>query len=102
MGRSQHRKLRQRTRCGVMQSALDRLERVGAGESARNLDKPRTRPPRPPPKLRGMQRRIAVIEDEPTIAGSVAARLRAEGFDVEIARDGTARVDLCRTYRPDP
>ena len=48
-----------------------------------------------------MQRRIAVIEDEATIAASVAARLRAEGFDVEIARDGTAGVDLCRTYRPD-
>jgi DNA-binding response OmpR family regulator len=48
-----------------------------------------------------MQRRIAVIEDETTIAASVAARLRAEGFAVEIARDGTAGVDLCRTYRPD-
>src|SRR5919204_6435895 len=47
------------------------------------------------------QRRIAVVEDEATIAASVAARLRSEGFDVEIARDGVAAVDLCRTYRPD-
>jgi DNA-binding response OmpR family regulator len=47
------------------------------------------------------QRRIAVVEDEATIAASVAARLRSEGFDVEIARDGGAAVDLCRTYRPD-
>jgi two-component system OmpR family response regulator len=47
------------------------------------------------------QRRIAVIEDEATIAGAVAARLRSEGFDVEIAREGVAGVDLCRTYRPD-
>jgi DNA-binding response OmpR family regulator len=47
------------------------------------------------------QRRIAVIEDEATIASSVAARLRSEGFDVEIAREGVAAVDLCRTYRPD-
>jgi DNA-binding response OmpR family regulator len=47
------------------------------------------------------QRRIAVIEDEATIASSVAARLRSEGFDVEIAREGLAAVDLCRTYRPD-
>jgi DNA-binding response OmpR family regulator len=47
------------------------------------------------------QRRIAVVEDEATIASSVAARLRSEGFDVEIARDGLGAVDLCRTYRPD-
>ena len=47
------------------------------------------------------QRRIAVVEDEATIAASVAARLRSEGFDVEIAKDGLAAVDLCRTYRPD-
>ncbi len=46
-------------------------------------------------------RRIAVVEDEPTIASSVAARLRSEGFDVEIARDGLEAIDLCRAYRPD-
>ena len=40
-------------------------------------------------------RRIAVIEDEPTIAGAVAARLRSEGFEVEIAGDGPAGVELC-------
>jgi DNA-binding response OmpR family regulator len=47
------------------------------------------------------KRRIAVIEDEATIADSVAARLRAEGFDVEIAGDGPAGVELCRRFRPD-
>jgi DNA-binding response OmpR family regulator len=46
-------------------------------------------------------RRIAVIEDEVTIAESVAARLRAEGFEVEIAGDGPAGVELCRRFRPD-
>jgi DNA-binding response OmpR family regulator len=48
-----------------------------------------------------MQRRIAVIEDEATIAASVAARLRAEGFDVETAADGLDGVELCRRFRPD-
>ena len=48
-----------------------------------------------------MQRRIAVIEDEATIAASVAARLRAEGFDVQTAADGLAGVELCRRFRPD-
>jgi DNA-binding response OmpR family regulator len=47
------------------------------------------------------KRRIAIIEDETTIAASVAARLRAEGFEVEIAEDGVAGVDLCRRFRPD-
>jgi len=36
------------------------------------------------------ERRILVVEDEQTIADSVAARLRAEGFAVEIAADGPA------------
>jgi DNA-binding response OmpR family regulator len=46
-------------------------------------------------------RRIAVIEDEPTIAGAVAARLRTEGFQVEVAHDGPAGLDVCRRFRPD-
>jgi DNA-binding response OmpR family regulator len=47
------------------------------------------------------KRRIVVIEDEPTIAASVGARLEAEGFDVAIAGDGRLGVDLCRSLRPD-
>ena len=46
-------------------------------------------------------RRIAVVEDEPSIASSVAARLRTEGFEVRVAGDGLAGVELCRTFRPD-
>ena len=42
-----------------------------------------------------------MIEDEPTIARSVADRLRGEGFAVEIAGDGAAGVDLVRRLRPD-
>jgi DNA-binding response OmpR family regulator len=45
--------------------------------------------------------RIAVIEDEPSIAASVAARLRAEGFVVEVAHDGPSGVELCRSFRPE-
>jgi DNA-binding response OmpR family regulator len=44
---------------------------------------------------------IAVIEDEHTIASSVAARLRKEGFEVELAHDGPEGVELCRRVRPD-
>jgi DNA-binding response OmpR family regulator len=48
-----------------------------------------------------LARRIAVVEDEASIAASVAARLRAEGFEVEIAGDGHTGVELCRSFRPD-
>jgi DNA-binding response OmpR family regulator len=44
---------------------------------------------------------ICVIEDEEVIAGAVAARLRAEGFDVETAVDGPEGVALCQRTRPD-
>src|SRR5688500_5609180 len=46
-------------------------------------------------------RRVAVIEDDAAIASAVAARLRAEGFEVETAADGYAGVELCRRLRPD-
>ena len=42
-----------------------------------------------------------VIEDEASIASAVAARLRSEGFAVQIAGDGPAGVALCREARPD-
>src|SRR5919106_1862008 len=46
-------------------------------------------------------RRILVVEDEATIASSVAARLRKEGFEVEVAHDGAVAIDRCRDLRPD-
>jgi len=46
-------------------------------------------------------RRILVVEDERTIAESVAARLRAEGFVVELAHDGPSAVDRAKAGRPD-
>ena len=47
------------------------------------------------------QRRVLVVEDEPTIAESVTARLRAEGFAVDVAVDGPGAVDAARRTRPD-
>ncbi|MGW1737846.1 response regulator transcription factor [Nocardia sp. NPDC001965] len=46
-------------------------------------------------------RRILVVDDEPTIAESVAARLRAEGFTVDTAHDGPAAVTVASTFDPD-
>jgi DNA-binding response OmpR family regulator len=44
---------------------------------------------------------ICVIEDEEAIADAVAARLRAEGFAVEVAHDGPAGIALCERLLPD-
>jgi DNA-binding response OmpR family regulator len=44
---------------------------------------------------------ICVIEDEQAIADAVAARLRAEGFVVEVAQDGPAGIALCERLLPD-
>ena len=44
---------------------------------------------------------ICVIEDEQVIASAVAARLRAEGFTVEVGADGFEGVALCDRVRPD-
>jgi DNA-binding response OmpR family regulator len=46
-------------------------------------------------------RTIVVVEDEAPIADAVAARLRSEGFRVEVAHDGASAVELCRRVQPD-
>jgi DNA-binding response OmpR family regulator len=46
-------------------------------------------------------RTILVIEDEAPIAEAVAARLRSEGYRVEIAGDGPGGVDRCHELGPD-
>ncbi|MEU8816288.1 response regulator transcription factor [Actinoplanes sp. NPDC048796] len=47
------------------------------------------------------QRRVLVVEDDKTIAEAVAARLRAEGFTVELAGDGPSAVAAARRTPPD-
>ncbi|MFD3508166.1 response regulator [Nocardia sp. NPDC058666] len=47
------------------------------------------------------QRRILVVDDEVTIAESIAARLRAEGFAVELAHDGPGAVAAAAAREPD-
>lgn len=44
---------------------------------------------------------MLVVEDEPTIAASVAARLRAEGFRVDVAHDGPSAVARAAESEPD-
>ncbi|MEV0899602.1 response regulator transcription factor [Actinoplanes sp. NPDC049802] len=48
-----------------------------------------------------IERRILVVEDERAIADAVAARLRAEGFLVQVAGDGPSAVAAARQTPPD-
>jgi DNA-binding response OmpR family regulator len=47
------------------------------------------------------ERTIVVVEDESAIADALAARLRAEGYAVEVAGDGPTGVELVKRVRPD-
>ena len=47
------------------------------------------------------ERRVLVVDDEPTIATSVAARLRAEGYHVDIAHDGPSAMSQVAATEPD-
>jgi DNA-binding response OmpR family regulator len=46
-------------------------------------------------------RSVVVIEDEVPIASAIAARLRSEGYRVEVAHDGPAGVEVCEGLEPD-
>lgn len=54
---------------------------------------------RPVSKL--SQRRVLVVDDEQTIAASIAARLRAEGFLVDLAYAGPTAVATAGVFHPD-
>jgi DNA-binding response OmpR family regulator len=45
--------------------------------------------------------RVLVVEDEPTIADAIAARLTAEGFDVEKVHDGLVALDRAAAWDPE-
>ena len=43
---------------------------------------------------------ILLVEDEPTLAEAVAARLQAERFAVQVAADGPAAIASFHRHRP--
>lgn len=48
-----------------------------------------------------MGRRILVVEDEALIADAIAARLRSEGHEVQVAEDGPSGVAFAQRFEPD-
>ncbi|MFC4066871.1 response regulator transcription factor [Actinoplanes subglobosus] len=51
--------------------------------------------------MESVERRVLVVEDERAIADAVAARLRAEGFLVQVVGDGPSAVAAVRHTPPD-
>ncbi|MEU4155825.1 response regulator transcription factor [Actinoplanes sp. NPDC026670] len=51
--------------------------------------------------MESVERRVLVVEDERAIADAVAARLRAEGFLVQVVGDGPSAVAAVRQAAPD-
>jgi len=45
--------------------------------------------------------KILVIDDEQNITDLVAAYLRPEGYEVQVARDGSSGLKAARTFKPD-
>jgi type IV pilus assembly protein PilB len=54
-----------------------------------------------PPADTGARRRVLVVEDNPTISSVVKYFLELEGFDVTVAPDGRAGLDLALREPPD-
>jgi DNA-binding response OmpR family regulator len=48
-----------------------------------------------------MGSRILIVEDEPSIADSLAYALQREGFQTRVAPDGEAGVGLAREFKPE-
>jgi DNA-binding response OmpR family regulator len=51
--------------------------------------------------MTGPEATIVVIEDEADIAAAIAARLRSDGFRVEVAGDGLSGIDAVERFEPD-
>lgn len=45
--------------------------------------------------------KIAIIEDDAVISQMYRMKFEADGFDVQMANDGTVGVDLVRRFQPD-
>ena len=45
--------------------------------------------------------RVLIIDDEPELVKAVEVRLKANGYDVEVAYDGKAGIDKAKEVRPD-
>jgi DNA-binding response OmpR family regulator len=45
--------------------------------------------------------KIAIIEDDPTISQMYRMKFEAEGFDVQLADNGTRGISLVESFKPD-
>lgn len=57
--------------------------------------------PRPGGPSSGERRRVLVVDDEEPLARVVSTYLERDGFDVAVAADGPAALDLARSHDPE-
>ncbi len=57
--------------------------------------------PPPPPATPGLGRRLMIVDDNRDAADSLALLLRLQGFEVRVAHDGPAALELVKDYRPE-
>jgi DNA-binding response OmpR family regulator len=57
--------------------------------------------PQPSGEGAGVSHRVLVVEDEPNIAESLSFLMKREGFDVQVASDGTSALQMVERDRPD-
>src|SRR2546430_8843943 len=114
LGRRRHR---HRTRRGARAGGAARRARLGGGRAERHAPRGRTRRPvrhraparALPPSRRTARRpferagmmRILVVEDNPDLAYGLRNNLEIEGYQVEVADDGTKGLARARDGRPD-
>ena len=48
-----------------------------------------------------MAKKILIIDDEPELVKAIGVRLKANGYDVEVAYDGLSGIDKAKEVKPD-
>ena len=48
-----------------------------------------------------MAAQVLIVDDDPDIVTAIEVNLELEGYDVHIARDGSAAVEIARRIQPD-
>lgn len=53
------------------------------------------------PRMNATKKKILIVDDDGVIVTSLSIKLKANGFDVVSARDGSTAVSAVRTQKPD-
>ena len=51
--------------------------------------------------MASIQKKILIVDDEKDLVSLVALHMRTAGYEVLIANDGWAAIDICKSNKPD-